>query len=65
MRVEIDKVADAAFIYFKEIKAGEVVKTISLDNNLNVDLDNEGKILGIEVLNTSKTLPKQLTQAEA
>lgn len=58
MRIEIDKQADAAFIYFKEISTGEVAKTISLNEALNVDLDSHGKVLGIEILNASKTMPK-------
>jgi len=63
MRVELDKEADAAFVYFKEnVAEGEVAKTISLDENLNVDLDKNGKILGIEVLNASKTISKPLKE---
>jgi len=59
MRIEVDKEADAAFVYFKEISAGEVAKTISLNKNLNVDLDSKGKLLGIEILNASKVIPKE------
>jgi len=65
MKIEIDKEADTAFVYFKDIGEGEVTKTISLNENLNVDLDREGKILGIEVLNASKTLPKSLEEASS
>ena len=56
-----DKEADASFVYFKEISAGEVKKTISLNKNLNVDLDKKGRVLGIEILNASKTIPKQVS----
>ncbi len=59
MRIEIDKQADAAFIYFKEISPGEVAKTISLDGNINVDLDANGQLLGMEILRASKIMPKQ------
>jgi len=62
MKIEIDKNADAAFIYFKDISTGEVAKTISLNGDLNVDLDSDGKILGIEVLNASKTMPKHFEE---
>lgn len=58
MRIEFDKEVDAAFVYFKEITEGEVTKTISLNENLNVDLDKGGKILGVEILNASKSIPK-------
>lgn len=57
MRIEVDSEADAAYIYFKEISPGEVVKTISLNDSINVDLDDSGKTIGIEILDASKTLP--------
>jgi len=58
MRTEIDTEADAGYIYFKEISEGEVKKTISLNEDINIDLDSDGKILGIEILEISKNLPK-------
>lgn len=58
MKIELDKEADAAYIYFKDISAGEVKNTISLNDEINIDLDTEGKILGIEILEASKNLPK-------
>jgi len=57
MRIEYDKEADAAYIYFKDISEGEIVQTISLNESVNVDLDKEGKTLGIEILDASKNLP--------
>ena len=62
MRIEFDKEIDAAFVYFKEISAGEVKKTISLNDSLNIDLDSEGRILGIEILNASKNMPTSSVQ---
>ena len=58
MRIEVDNEADAGYIYFKEISPGEVKKTISLNDSINIDLDSEGRMLGIEVLEASKNLPK-------
>ena len=58
MNIEVDKEADAAYIYFKEISPGEVKRTISLNDSINIDLDEEGITLGIEILNASKNLPK-------
>ena len=58
MKVTLDTDADAAYIYFKDISNGEVAKTISLNDSINVDLDKEGKTIGIEVLDASKTLPE-------
>ncbi len=57
MKIEYDKDADAAYIYFKEIEEGEVAQTISLNESINIDLDNEGRTLGIEILDASKNLP--------
>ena len=65
MKIEYDKEADAAYIYFKEISAGEVVQTISLNESVNIDLDREGKTLGIEILNASKNLPKNAINSAA
>ena len=57
MRIEIDKEADAAYIYFKEISPAEVKQTISLNESINIDLDGEGKTIGIKILDASKNLP--------
>jgi len=57
MEITIDKEANAAYIYFKKISPGEVVKTISLNDSINIDLDAEGRTLGIEILDASKNLP--------
>jgi uncharacterized protein YuzE len=57
MRMEFDKEADAAYIYFKEIGNGEVAETISLNDSVNIDLDKHGKVLGIEILDASEHLP--------
>ncbi len=57
MKLEYDKDADAAYIYFKDIGEGEVAQIISLNESVNVDLDSEGKTLGIEIIDASKNLP--------
>jgi len=57
MKITLDKEADAAYIYFKEISPGEVTKTIQLNEYMNVDLDAEGTTLGIEIIDASKNLP--------
>jgi uncharacterized protein YuzE len=62
MKIEFDKDADAVYIYFKEIKEGEVAQTISLNDSINVDLDAEGRTIGIEILNASKNLPASLSK---
>jgi uncharacterized protein YuzE len=57
MRIELDKEADAVYVYFKDISEGEVDKTISLNDSINVDLDSEGRTLGVEIVDASKNLP--------
>lgn len=56
MKITLDKEANAAYIYLKDISPGEVKKTISLNNSINIDLDSEGRTLGIEILDASKNL---------
>ncbi len=57
MKMEYDKDVDVAYIYFKDINEGEVAQTISLNESVNIDLDNEGRTLGIEIIDASKNLP--------
>ncbi len=63
MKLEYDKDADAAYIYFKEIEEGEVVQTISLNDSVNIDLDKEDRTLGIEILDASKNLPENAVKS--
>ena len=59
MRLEYDKEADAAYIYLKDqIKRGEVKNTISISETINLDFDKSRKLLGIEILHASKSIPK-------
>ena len=60
MKVTFDKQADAVYIYFKEILEGEVTHTISLNDTVNIDFDETGKTLGIEVLDATKNLPLEV-----
>ena len=61
MKLEYDKESDAGYIYLAdEIKDGEAVKTIELDPNIILDFNKDGKLLGIEVLNASKVLKKDI-----
>lgn len=61
MRVTYDKGADAVYIYVKyPIKKGESKKQLSLDDYpIILDFDKKDRLLGIEVLNVSKTLNKK------
>lgn len=67
MKFEYDKDVDAAYIYLEyPIKEGGAKKTIELNENIIVDFDEKGKLLGVEILNASKTLNKKtLLRAQA
>ncbi len=58
MKFEYDREADAAYIRLKpsSMEWGEVKKTVELNNDIRVDFDARGKMIGIEVLRASKVL---------
>ena len=61
MEIEYDKEADAAYIYVEyPIKKGEAKKTIELNENIIIDFDAKGKLLGMEILNASSILNKKV-----
>ena len=55
MEITYDKEADAMYI---EFFSGEFNKNKKIDDETIIDLDKEGKILGIEILNISKRTPE-------
>ena len=60
MRIEYDKDVDCAYIYLDgSIQDGESKKTIEINDNIIVDLNNNGQLIGIEVLDASKVLSKK------
>lgn len=57
MKFEYDKDIDAAYIYIDyPIEDGEAKNTIELNENIILDFDENGRLLGIEILNASKVL---------
>ena len=61
MKFEYDKEVDAAYIYLKyPIEDGEAARTIELNDNIRIDFDKKGKILGMEILDASKVLNKNV-----
>lgn len=66
LRVTYDESVDAAYIYFQaEIGFGGSARMIPIDpvevgGMVNLDVDAEGRILGVEVLGASKLLPTEL-----
>ena len=67
MKFEYDKEVDAAFIYIEYPIADKQVKqTIELNENIILDFDDKGKLLGVEILSASKILNKKtILEAQA
>ncbi len=55
MKITFDKEADAVYIEFGD---GEFASNRKIDDNTIIDLDKNGKILGIELLDVSKRISK-------
>lgn len=63
MRVTYDNDADAAYIYLKKIKPGDVKTTESISRpqgTISLDFDRMGTLVGIEVICAKALLPKEL-----
>ena len=67
MKLEYDKEVDAAYIYLEyPLKEREAKKTIHLNYNIIFDFDENNKLLGVEILDASKILKKEvLLEAQA
>jgi len=57
VRVEYDSKADAMYIWLRKAKY-DVSEELS--ENVLIDLDKKGRIIGIEVLDASKNIGKEL-----
>jgi len=53
MRIEYSKNADALYIQLRETTTGD---TMDIEEGVTVDLDEEGHIVGIEILDASERL---------
>lgn len=53
--VELDELSAMAYVTFSD---GPVAKTIAINDDLNIDLDEHGNVLGIEYLNLHAELPE-------
>ena len=51
MKLEYDREADAVYIYLQE---KEVAKTLEVCEGVNIDLDNQGKLVGFEILDATQ-----------
>lgn len=56
MRINFDKKADALYIRFSEEKYFE---SEELRDGVILDLDKSGNVIGLEILDVSKNLPKE------
>ncbi len=56
MEISYDKEADAMYIEFRK---GEFAKNKKIDDFTIIDLDKEGKLLGIELLEVSNRIPTE------
>lgn len=56
MKITYDKIANAAYM---TLRKGKVAKTVEMSDSVIIDLDKKGNLLGIEMLDASKQLPKQ------
>jgi len=54
MKINYDKSVDALYIEFKGSKSA---KTLEKDDNVLVDFDKKGNVVGIEILHYSKIAP--------
>jgi len=56
MEISYDKEADAMYI---ELRKGTFAKNKKINDFVIIDLDNKDNILGIELLQVSKTIPSE------
>ena len=65
MRVTFDPAADAAYFYLREIEVGGAKHTCAVECDqasgmIALDIDDEGRLIGIEVIGARNGLPPQL-----
>jgi len=51
MKIEYDKEVDALYVRLQE---KYVARTVEIEEGLNLDLDESGKLIGLEVLDVTK-----------
>lgn len=71
MRIDYDRVIDAAYISLKPAEEGiQVATTVpvdptEIDGEINLDFDRDGRLVGIEIQSASRFLaPELLTQTD-
>jgi uncharacterized protein YuzE len=51
MKIEYDKEVDALYVRLQE---KYVARTVEIEEGLNLDIDDEGKLIGLEVLDATR-----------
>jgi len=51
LKIEYDKEVDALYIYLQE---KEVYKTKEIEEGVNIDFDEEGKVIGLEIIGVTQ-----------
>ena len=49
-KITYDRVAEAIYMY---INKGKIENTLVLNENVNIDVDGEGRVIGMEILGVS------------
>jgi uncharacterized protein YuzE len=62
MKVTYDKEVDAAYIYLDETVESKSERTKQIKEDIILDFDKKGQLIGIEVLNAKKQLPKRVLE---
>lgn len=57
LRFEHDREVNALYIYFREIPEGGVARTLELQEGVNLDLDDQGRTLGLEFVHADDFYP--------
>jgi len=61
VKIEYDPEIDALYI---ELRSATPVRSIDIEEGVTIDLDEEGKIVGIELLDASERLKESLSHIE-
>lgn len=59
MKATYDKEVNAVYIALEEIRPKSAKQTISLNEDIIIDFDENKKIIGIEILDASKNIAKK------
>ena len=61
MKIEYDAEVDALYIEFRDVHAD---RNIDIEEGVSIDLDTDGHIVGLEILDASERLKESLSRLE-